>query len=254
MTRILGLSGKKQSGKNTASSFLHGMEMLGLAIVPEFQLNDKGKLIVPVEGDGGDIQGAILDLETKTDEFAAYMGRNVWPFIKAYSFADVLKETVCMQVLGLTREQCYGTDEQKNSDTHIKWGDLPTPNENLKNKNLTAREVMQYVGTDFFRKLYPNVWVDSTIKKIEREGTEMAVITDVRFPNEVTCIQEKGGRVIRLTRDLSSGEDQHPSQFVLDDYEGFDLVVDNRDLTALETSEIIYKHLREWGWASTEIE
>ena len=41
MTRILGLSGKKQSGKNTASSFLHGMEMLGLAIVPEFQLNDK---------------------------------------------------------------------------------------------------------------------------------------------------------------------------------------------------------------------
>jgi len=182
------------------------------------------------------------------------MNRNVWPFIKAYSFADVLKEVVCMQVLGLTREQCYGTDEQKNTDTHIKWSDLPTPNTNLKNKAMTAREVMQYVGTDFFRKLYPNVWVDSTIKKIEREGTEMAIITDVRFPNEVKSVQAKGGKVIRLTRDLSSGEDQHPSEVMLDDYEGFDLVVDNQNMTALETSEIIYNHLREWGWASTEIE
>lgn len=253
MTKILGLSGKKQSGKNTASSFLHGMEMLNLAIVPEFQISDEGKLVIPVEDKDGNIQGAILDLEMKNEEFYKYMSVNIWPFIKNYSFADMLKEVICMQVLGLSREQCYGTDEEKNTSTKIKWGDLPTPNTQVKDKSLTAREVMQYVGTDLFRKMYPNVWADSTITKIKRESTELAIITDIRFPNEVEAVQENGGKVIRLTRDPSNGEDQHPSETALDGYEGFDLVVDNSSLDAVETSEKIYHQLMNWGWVSTEI-
>ncbi len=40
--------------------------------------------------------------------------------VKEYSFADTLKE-FCIETLGLTREQCYGTDEQKNSPTEYKW-------------------------------------------------------------------------------------------------------------------------------------
>ncbi|NMC62387.1 MAG: hypothetical protein GYA55_04395, partial [SAR324 cluster bacterium] len=42
------------------------------------------------------------------------------------SFADTLKD-FCIETLGLTYEQCYGTDEQKNSSTKYLWenvGDL----------------------------------------------------------------------------------------------------------------------------------
>lgn len=40
--------------------------------------------------------------------------------VKEYSFADTLKE-FCIQTLGLTRDQCYGSDAQKNSPTEYRW-------------------------------------------------------------------------------------------------------------------------------------
>lgn len=40
------------------------------------------------------------------------------------SFADTLKE-FCIETLGLTREQCYGTDEEKNTPTKYNWEDAP---------------------------------------------------------------------------------------------------------------------------------
>lgn len=40
--------------------------------------------------------------------------------VRIYSFADTLKD-FCIETLGLTREQCYGTDEQKNSPTSYLW-------------------------------------------------------------------------------------------------------------------------------------
>ena len=57
MTKILGLSGRKQSGKNTVCNFLHGMEMLSTGLITDFKFNDRGKLIVPssiVDGEGNE--------------------------------------------------------------------------------------------------------------------------------------------------------------------------------------------------------
>ncbi len=249
MTKILGLSGKKQSGKNTTANFLHGMEMVSLAYIPKFQINEEGKLVVPLEDESGKLQAGVLDLENKSPSFVEYLAINIWPFIKAYSFADLLKEGVCMNVLGLTREQCYGTESQKNSTTHIEWGDTGFSD---KTGPMTAREVMQYVGTDFFRKIYPDVWVDATIRRIEAEGTELAVVTDCRFPNEVRGVQKIGGKVIRLTRDIADGDDVHPSEVALDDFDEFDLVVENSEISASEAAQKIYDNLLGWGWVSTE--
>ena len=39
-------------------------------------------------------------------------------------FAHSLKN-MCMDILGLTWEQCYGTDEQKNTFTDILWDKFP---------------------------------------------------------------------------------------------------------------------------------
>ena len=94
---------------------------------------------------------------------------------------------------------------------------------------MTARELLQYFGTDIMRKMHRGVWVDQAIKTIQREQTELAVIADVRFPNEVEAIKAAGGKVVRLTREYE--EDSHDSELALDkesyDWSNFDLVIDN---------------------------
>ena len=116
---------------------------------------------------------------------------------------------------------------------------------------MTAREVMQYIGTDIFRKIYPNVWADSTIRRITAEGTALAVVTDVRFPNEVKAIQDAGGKVIRLTRN-SESDDQHSSEVALDkeqyDWDNFDEVIDNEEMEVSACNELVYSMLQKWGW------
>jgi hypothetical protein len=44
---------------------------------------------------------------------------------KIYNFADTLKQDICMNILGLTYDQCYGEDDIKNSLTDIEWKNLP---------------------------------------------------------------------------------------------------------------------------------
>ena len=108
---------------------------------------------------------------------------------------------------------------------------------------MTAREVMQYVGTEIFRKMYGNVWVDSTIRKIKQDNPTMAIVCDIRFPNEVEGVQQVGGKVLRLLRDPYQGEDQHASETALDDYppEKFDWVVDNREQSIEEQNNAIFQ-------------
>ena len=257
---ILGLSGRKQSGKDTASNFLHGIELLSIGLISDFKFNEAGKLIVPttvVDGQGNEkLDYGIFDLERgKTDSgFFEYMANNVWPFIKAYSFADMLKMNVCVDVLGLTYEQCYGADDQKNTSTHIKKEDFPGIDGT---GAMTAREVMQYVGTDFFRNIYPDVWADSTIRRIKSEGTAFAVITDCRFPNEVDAIKKEGGKVIRLTRN-GKADDDHSSEASLDkenyDWSNFDFILDKDNMNVAESNEAIYSKLTKWGWCQTDIQ
>jgi len=140
-------------------------------------------------------------------------------------------------MLGLTYDQCYGTDDNKNEMTNIVWND----------KKLSARDVMQVVGTDIFRKLDTNVWVRSTINKIIRDKPDLAVITDCRFPNEVDSIKQSGGKVIRLTRNPFQSD--HLSETVLDkdnyDWSNFDYVVENSDVTLLDQFTQIKKLLEE---------
>jgi hypothetical protein len=81
---------------------------------------------------------------------------------------------------------------------------------------LTAREVMQIWGTEIFRKFDPNCWVRSTINKIKKDSLDFAIISDARFPNEIDFAKEYDPIIIRLTRDVL--EDKHQSEISLDDY------------------------------------
>lgn len=77
-------------------------------------------------------------------------------------------------------------------------------------KDVTPRYIMQQLGTGFGRSIHPNLWVNSLFtdfKKVkvndgDTEEYELPnwIITDVRFPNEVSAIKERGGINIKVFR------------------------------------------------------
>jgi hypothetical protein len=64
----------------------------------------------------------------------------------------------------------------------------------------------------------------------------------------VKGIQDAGGKVIRLTRNIFGDSDQHPSETALDDYEGFDFVLDNQKMSLQEQNEAVYNKLVDWNF------
>lgn len=109
---------------------------------------------------------------------------------------------------------------------------------------MTAREFMQFLGTDIMRKIYEPIWVKSCINKIKREQSELAIIADVRFPNEAKAIEDAGGVLLRLTRDIF--HDNHSSEIALDDYP-FKHTVNNTDISIAELMEKVkefYKQIQ----------
>ena len=168
-------------------------------------------------------------------------------FIKLYSFADKLKR-LCVDILGLKEELVFGTDEQKNTKTHIKWETMSNPNYVDHKGYMTVREVLQLVGTDMFRDLNPSVWIDSCLRQIEEDQSEVALISDVRFENEVKAIQKQKGFVIGLARTSNTKEnDTHISEQEPQKCLNLcDIVIDNKNLSIPEQNKEIYfaiKHL-----------
>jgi len=246
MTKILGISGKKQSGKTTAGNFLFGCSMLSCDLVEYARINKNGSLVVPYQSSNGETKPCVFPTNSFHPNMVSYMSANIWSKIKIYNFADSLKR-LCIEILGLTERQCYGNEEEKNSFTQFKWPEMNVDyQEKQKDERMTSREVMQYIGTDVFRKMYSNVWVDSTIRKIKSESPELSVVVDCRFPNEIEGIQNAGGKVIRLTRNIFGQQDQHPSETALDKYDKFDYTINNQSMTVSEQNEALYNQLIDW--------
>ena len=248
--RILAFSGSKQSGKTTRVNFLHGYEMKRTEAIKVFEINENGNLVVNAittdeKGESSEGMG-ILDIERQDFEFASYASQRIWPFVRCYNFATPLKR-MCINVFGLTQDQCYGTDENKNTSVNIMWDNLPGDfsSEN-KTGQMTAREFLQYFGTDVCRQIKPDIWTSICINDIINDESELAIIGDCRFKNEVDAVHNAGGKVIRLLR--RPNEDGHSSENDLEDYDGFDYVIDNSEMSIGECNKELLNVLIDWGW------
>lgn len=183
---------------------------------------------------------------------------------KIYSFADKLKQ-FAVECLGLTHEQCYGTDDDKNSLTHLRWENMPGISTKLVVSEteikyyaeefnvyfhsagfMTAREVLQHFGTGICRKMYQNIWVDATIRQIKKDNLDFALISDCRFKNEATAVQEAGGKIIGFMR-RPFPNDTHQSEIDLIGYP-FDATIDNTDLCLDKKNEKVLGLLKDWKW------
>lgn len=230
MTKIIGISGRKQSGKNTIANYINGDILKSMSMIREFAINDDGELLIETEDSSGENGYGIFDVTRKDSTFIEYAQRELWPYIKVYHFADYLKE-MCINLFGFTSSGAYGTDDQKNEFSNFMWEDMPT--EVDQNGPMTYREFMEYFGTKIIRKINRSAWVSATITKILSERPQLAIVPDVRFPNEVKIIKDNGGIVLRLTRNIFNSDSESESSLDSDkfDWRQFDMVVDNHNMT-----------------------
>jgi hypothetical protein len=110
----------------------------------------------------------------------------------------------------------------------------------------TVRELLQLFGTEVGRQIHSDFWVNALFSDYkhlatnwdcdgnETIGYEPAwIITDVRFPNELKAIKDRGGITIRINRNETKLNEiirttigQHPSETALDNAK-FDYILDN---------------------------
>lgn len=248
MTKILGFAGRSQSGKSTACNWLSGLYMQAAGLIDSHFVNGDGTLWVPVE-----LDGIIEDQCIQFNRPTMWLMENIYPHVKQYSFADPLKQFI-MTVFGATWDNCYGTNEQKHEESHVKWSviseEIRKKYKKGKKEFLTWRDLMQVFGTDMVRQIDHNAWVRACITQVQAEESEIALIQDVRFPNEVTGIQDTGGKVIKLMRNPINSD--HDSETALDpenfDQSIFDAVIDNSNMTIGEQNKETVKILKSWDF------
>ena len=158
---------------------------------------------------------------------------NGYEDVEIFNFADPLKEDICMNMFNLTYSQCYGEDDSKNELVDAYWED----------KQLSARDLMQLIGTDIFRKLNKNVWVNALVNKIQNTKHQVVIVSDCRFPNEIDAIKNLNGLVFRLNR--NPHKSTHISECILDascyNWNNFDAVINNEHMTVREQFEKLKK-------------
>lgn len=87
------------------------------------------------------------------------------------------------------------------------------------------RALLQRLGTEAGRGvLWDSIWIDAALHDLRPEG--LYVVTDARFPNEAEALRDRGGVIVRITRDGVGPANSHPSETSLDDYD-FDHRINN---------------------------
>ena len=273
MTQIICLAGPKESGKTTAANFLHGHLLKLNEVIKEYDITKNGELKVNThymkDGEVKEDMG-VLDLSRKDDLYVQYADKMIWPYVKMYNFADALKE-LCITMFDISHEQAYGS--YKNSLTKLRWENMPgviTPEKaiSLFSNNgggydeshllehritvhkpgfMTAREVLQFVGTDIFRGMHEPVWVRLLMNKIKEDSPLVAIIADCRFDNEAQAVKDEGGTIIRLTRRPT--RDNHASEDGFKAFEDFDLVLDNENLDIKSSNQQLLDFLIHRGFS-----
>jgi hypothetical protein len=160
------------------------------------------------------------------------------------SFAATLKDAVAA-VFGWDRELLEGRTKESRAwreQIDAWWSNR------LGITNLTPRWVLQQWGTEVCRRGFHNdIWVASVENKL-RKTTDNIVISDCRFPNEISTVRAAGGHVVWVQRGvlpewyqcaLQENTTHEDEQYILYDHD---------ETMAQRYPDI---HASEWAWVGT---
>ena len=154
------------------------------------------------------------------------------------SFASTLKDAVSA-VFGWDRTMLEGRTKEARE-----WREQVDPwwAERLAMPTLTPRWVLQYWGTEVCRKAFhDDIWIASLENKL-RNSKDHVVISDCRFPNEISSIKNAGGKIVWVQRG------QLPSWYetAIDANRGSNV--------ALNELKLLKIHASETAWVGTEFD
>jgi hypothetical protein len=249
MTTIIGLSGKKQSGKDT----------LLLNLTPHFRgITKKYSFADGLKNFLVDVMGLEPDQVWGTDEQKNSLTQYAWESIPEYIRWENggrwvrYKEGNFFHQLPLLETKISCNEVSVESFFWNIKNSISVEPVRMKSGQMKARELMQVFGTDVSRRMFSQlIWVDATFRAIKKDNPDFAIITDVRFPSEINSVLNSGGIVVRLTRNILF--DEHPSETALDDYNWDScnkksIIIVPGNLNAEETKNYV------WGNLSSRLE
>lgn len=174
-------------------------------------------MIVTLGGVKGSGKDTVGDLMGTTDGY------------RKWAFAAPLKQMAKIAFPQLTHDQLWGSSSSREEALDIpmrgldprdgspmtsmvledgSYGDGPVTRWKAKDgtlypAHLSARIILQTLGTEWGRRLYDNIWVDAALLHCMEHGRmsdDNWVLTDQRFPNEVRVSRERGAVTVRLLR------------------------------------------------------
>ena len=157
------------------------------------------------------------------------------------SFASSLKDA-CAVMFDWPRELLEGETQESRE-----WREQPDEwwAQKLNISNLTPRLALQLMGTDVMRNHFnENIWFLTMENRIRKNPGQSVVISDVRFPNELKFVQDRGGIMIKVNRG------RHPVWYET-------AILANRgNSLAKNAMTTIYSdaHLSEWAWVGAKFD
>jgi hypothetical protein len=199
---LIGLTGRKRSGKNTASALLvaeHGFEEEAFAD----PLRDMAAAIDPIVGYRAESRhdyGYGGDLVCTSDD------------VTPVYYSEALAE--------------HGYEAAKELYPEFRRFLQRLGTEGVRDTLGGKYGLRELLGDD--------VWIVLAERRIDAADKSL-VFTDVRFPNEADLIRRKGGEVVRISRAaVLDPADTHPSETAMDDYDVDDVLVNDGTLAHLD--------------------
>ncbi len=183
---IFGFGYRARSGKDTAVAEIVAKRGLFL---------DQG-IIFPTYGEGGSIDGHVdQDGNERYD-------------VRKYSFADALRREVDAAIkragtvfeLLVAKRPTHFVQANENLIELPEWVVFDPNGEVTEQYPLgKQRTLLQWWGTEYRRSIDPDYWVRQLANTIELEKPQIALITDMRFPNEMAFVKQYG-ETVRVDR------------------------------------------------------
>ena len=239
---IIGISGKKQSGKDTIAKIIQGFDIWkkNLALQTEYPLSNVFVRAYVLN------RVSIYVSSWEVKKFASKL-KEIVSILTGFTVEDLEKEEIkntnlfpSYRLINKkinTIEVFSSMEDLVERLNHIRSVYLESYSEKelddlFKQETvyITPRLLLQAIGTDIVRTINPNVWVNSLFAYYKREpiigvgdvldgkhdiskGIYNAIregvypnwiITDVRFPNELEAIKKRQGIIIRINRNFST--------------------------------------------------